>query len=254
MMDQRKFLVINPTGATAVAARELERMGQVVTEAPSPSVTHWLLPVPSFNEDGSLRGSVNFNEITTILAETVTIIGGGLRNLDRNHCWDLLQDESYLAKNAAITAYCALPMIMNALPVVMEGCPVLMIGWGRIGKMLAKLLHQLGADVTVASRSPENRAILAALGYGAEDPTEMSYILGRYRLIINTAPAVTLSEAQLAHRREDCVLIDLASVPGLPCSGVISARGLPGKYAPESSGKLIARTILGFCAQKEGRI
>ena len=38
--------------------------------------------------------------------------------------------------------------------------------------------------------------------------------------------------------------IDLASEPGMQGKSVIPARGLPGKYAPESSGKLIADTIL----------
>jgi hypothetical protein len=34
---------------------------------------------------------------------------------------------------------------------------------------------------------------------------------------------------------------------------VIDARGLPGKLAPESSGKLIAQRILQLCAQKEAK-
>jgi hypothetical protein len=38
--------------------------------------------------------------------------------------------------------------------------------------------------------------------------------------------------------------IDLASQPGIGGNDVIWARGLPGKNAPESSGKLIAQTVL----------
>ena len=38
--------------------------------------------------------------------------------------------------------------------------------------------------------------------------------------------------------------IDLASKPGIGGSDVIWARGLPGKDAPESSGELIAKTII----------
>jgi hypothetical protein len=33
--------------------------------------------------------------------------------------------------------------------------------------------------------------------------------------------------------------------------GIIDGRGLPGKMAPESSGKLIARVVLGLCAREE---
>jgi hypothetical protein len=50
------------------------------------------------------------------------------------------------------------------------------------------------------------------------------------------------------------VKIELASSPGLEGDDVIEALGLPGKYAPETSGKLIARTILRLCAGKEHTI
>lgn len=255
-MQERVFFAANRTGALGFAAAQLERMGQTVAGTPSPAVTHLLLPAPAFTPDGEIRGGGMLCEILRDLPQAVTIIGGGLDRpeLAGYERWDLLKDEGYLAKNAAITAHCALATAMETLPVTLDGCPVLVLGWGRIGKILAKLLSNLGADVTVTSRSPKNRAMLAALNYGAEDPAQLSYILGRYRLIFNTAPAPVLTEDQIVHCRPDCVKIDLASRPGIAGADVIHARGLPGKDAPESSGKLICRTILGLCAQREGKL
>ena len=47
------------------------------------------------------------------------------------------------------------------------------------------------------------------------------------------------------------IKIDLASCPGMDAPDVIWARGLPGKDAPETSGELIARTILRLLYNKE---
>ena len=255
-MQERVLFAANQTGALGFAATELEKLGQIITDAPSPAVTHLLLGAPAFTPDGTIRGGGTLSAILKELPQNIKIIGGGLGRPDlaSYERWDLLKNEGYLAKNAAITAHCALAIAMNALPITLDGCPVLILGWGRIGKVLAKLLNALGADVTVTSRVPEQRAMLAALRYGSEDPSELTYILGRYRLIFNTAPSLILTAERTAHCRPDCIKIDLASTPGIAGTDVIHARGLPGKDAPESSGKLIARTVLGLCAQKEGRL
>lgn len=254
-MQDRVFFAVNRTGALGFAASELERSGQAVADRPSSAVTHLLLPVPAFGPDGALRGGGSLTEILEQIPPSAVVLGGGLNCPELAHraCWDLLENEGYLAKNAAITAHCALAIAIDKLPVTLEACPVLILGWGRIGKVLGKLLRALGADVTITSRDPAQRAMIEALGYRAEDPARLSYLLGRYRLIFNTAPAPVLTPDRAVHCRPDCVKIDLASVPGISGPDVIHARGLPGKDAPESSGRLIARTILGLCAQKEGK-
>ena len=56
----------------------------------------------------------------------------------------------------------------------------------------------------------------------------------------------------MAHCLEDCVKIDLASKPGIEDEDVIIARGLPGIHFPESSGKLIADTLLRLCQEENG--
>ena len=218
-----------------------------ISPTPEPDVTHLLLPVPSFEADGRIRGGGLLEHILADLPENLTVIGGNLNHplLKGYRCIDLLRNGEYVARNAAITAECAIRVAANALPVVWEGCPVLIIGWGRIGKCLAAKLQAMGAFVTVTSRRAEDRCILKAMGYGTADPLHLSR-LEHYRVIFNTAPAVVLENAP-----KNVLKIDLASTPGILGSDVIRAGGLPGKMVPESSGKLITETIIRLFGEKE---
>lgn len=244
MMDQRIFYAAGASPALDQAVHQLKRYGVTFAAAPDRSVTHLLLPVPC-REDMS-RSMED-------LSLDVTIIGG---NLDRPEFSgyrrkDLLKDHDYLSANASITAHCALQVASQHLPVTWEDCPTLVIGWGRIGKCLSALLKNCGCQVSIAARKPSDRAMIRALGYEAEDPQQLGPILRCYRAIFNTAPAPILSHDQSAHCRPDCVKIELASSPGIAGDDVISALGLPAKLAPESSGKLIARSVLRLLAHKE---
>ena len=87
--------------------------------------------------------------------------------------------------------------------------------------------------------------MLEVLGYCAVDFEKVPEILSQYRLLYNTVP-----DLPFIWDLSKVVAIDLASEPGMQGDNVIIARGLPGKYAPESSGKLIAETILQY--HKEG--
>ena len=85
--------------------------------------------------------------------------------------------------------------------------------------------------------------MLKGLGYDVIAEADLASALSGFSLVFNTAPSLLLSREMTA-RCPDCLLIDLASQPGMQGDDVLWARGLPGKMAPESSGKLIAETIL----------
>lgn len=89
--------------------------------------------------------------------------------------------------------------------------------------------------------------MLCALGY---EPAKLDD-LGKYRCIVNTAPAQILTAEQLQEADEQCFLLDLASMRCIPSERAVHARGLPGKCLPEASGKLIGRTILHYLNHKE---
>lgn len=247
-MNVPVFYAAVQTDALRHATAQLQRFGCDFASRADNTVTHLLLGVPSFEPDGTLKGGGDLADILSRLPKQITVFGGSLSHpaLEGYTTVDLLKDPFYLAQNANITAHCALRLALPRLPVTLEGCHVLVIGWGRIGKCLARLLKQLGAIVTVAARKETDRAALLSLGYDVEDSTALGYSLLRYRVIFNTVPENILPKEAVAYCRPDCLKIDLASVLGIQAEDVLWARGLPGKYAPESSGELIARSILRY--------
>lgn len=234
-MYQQTFCTLGDTAALRAAAFELWSLGWEYDA----SAKIILLPVPSFDTEGRIRGG---GRLEDNLPDDAVIFGGNLakETLSDYRCFDLLKDPFYLAENAAITAHCALGLGMEHLSTTLDGCPVLVLGWGRIGRCLARLLRALHADVTVYARKEEDRALLSALGYSTLSHLEDAATIKSFPLIYNTAPTLLLTEEMVTCRQ---VKIDLASTPGIRAKDVIWARGLPNAYAPASSGALIAKTV-----------
>lgn len=233
-------ILLYPVVTTASAKHAvslLHKYGIPTITHPAPDITHLMLDVPSFNPEGSLRSGEDLEIILERIPPDVTVIGGNLTHpaLASYRKLDLLQDEAYLARNAAITADCALRIAAPLLKTTFQDTPTLILGWGRIGKCLAGLLKAIGTPVTVAVRSKKDLAMLQALGYTAVD---YSHLPESVELVFNTVPGQNFENIS------GCVKIDLASQRSLPGEDVIWARGLPGIIAPESSGRLIAETIL----------
>ncbi len=245
-MTNAKFQLMGHSAAIIYAAAALHDIGYPLLPYPDRDATHLLLPVPSFEAEGIVRGGSDICHVLALLPKDITIVGGNLEHpaLAGYKTIDLLKDPDYTAANAGITAHCAVELAMNQLPVTFQSQPVLVIGWGRIGKCLARLLQQMGANVTVAARKEADRALLRTLGYGAVDTQALDPL--PYRVIFNTVPQMLLPVC-----RGNALKIDLASRQGMGGNDVIWARGLPGKDAPESSGELIAKTIIRLMEEEE---
>ena len=252
-MEKRLFYIGADTPATKYAKVFLTQLGCRITDTPNEAVSHLLLNTPAFSAETNLIGGGDLREILHTLPSHVNIIGGNLTVplLQSYSTWDLLQNEGYLAENAAITAECALRVACEHSPAVLAGTPVLILGWGRIGKCLARLLRAVSANVTISARKEADIALAHALGYEAVPLRCIEPLLPRYRILFNTVPSLILPETAVQRCATDCLKIELASTPGIGGSDVISARGLPSKLAPESSGQLIAKTILKLCKQEE---
>ncbi len=225
---QMPCLYIASSPALDHARGILDKSGVRINDRIDENVSHILLPIPT-------------REIPEGLPEHCVIIGG---NIPKGI--DLLQDPYYLAQNAAITAHGAIKTAMNKLPVCLWDCETLILGWGRIAQSLAHLLKGLGVRVSIGARKPEAVALAGALGFDAIPLDNLN--CKPYRLVFNTVPA------NLGLKAEDfppnCLKIELASVKALPGEDVIWARGLPGKEAPESSGRLIAERVYSILYQQ----
>lgn len=158
----------------------------------------------------------------------------------------ILQDEAFLLENARVTAEGALRLLMGADGDDVFGKRCLMIGYGRIGQALTGMLRALGASVTVAAR---NAAARAAAG-DAIDIGGIDERLPTFDFILNTAPAVLLTERNLPFVRRDAQIIELASPPyGVDFDAaerlhkrVRLESGLPARYAPKAA----ARAVVNF--------
>lgn len=148
---------------------------------------------------------------------------------------------------------------MEQTAYTLQGARCLVIGYGRIGARLAGKLRALGAAVQVSARSARDFARIAAAGMGALDTRCLAGRLGGFDLIFNTVPAPVLGSAELAGLSADCLIIDLASMPGgiAPDAGlpdgcrVLHALSLPGRVAPLSAARAIHETVRTIL-QEEG--
>jgi len=135
----------------------------------------------------------------------------------------------------------------------------LCLGFGRIGKVLAKMLSGIGANVSVAARKASDFAWISAYGYTPLHIEKLEDKIGKYDVVFNTVPHLILDFSLLSKLKKDVLVIDLASRPGGTAFDVARQLGvkvkwelsLPGRVAPQTAGKIIANTILNIVESQE---
>lgn len=164
---------------------------------------------------------------------------------------DIMKREELAVLNTISTAEGTIEIAISNTNKILHGSNVLILGFGRIGKVLARKLAGLSAIVTCAARKDEDLAWIKAYGHRFTNINTLGENLAQYDLIINTVPHLILTPERLQYVKEDCLLIDLASNPG----GIdkkevkeknlklIWALALPGKVAPVTTAEFIKDTI-----------
>ncbi len=143
---------------------------------------------------------------------------------------------------------------MRLLPITLHGSRALVLGFGRVGKVLARTLDALGAETYVEARKFEDLSWIKCYGYHGIYLPDLAGGLGSFDVIFNTIPHEILTDEHLRQLRSDCLLIDLASAPGgirleaAHALGLqaVSALSLPGKVAPQTAGEIIKHTIINI--------
>lgn len=164
---------------------------------------------------------------------------------------DLLKREEFTVLNTISTAEGTIQIAMEETQRTVHGSNVLVMGFGRIGKVLAKMLDGIGAKVYCEARKNEDIAWIKAYGYSPVHLNNLNEHLGEFDIIINTIPFQILDNDRLNLVKKDAVLIDIASNPGgidrkaakEKNLKVIWALSLPGKVAPLTSAQFIKETI-----------
>lgn len=170
---------------------------------------------------------------------------------NNNEIIDILTFEELAIQNAIPTAEGAIQMAMEKSKITLHNSNCLVLGFGRIGKVLAKMLSGIGAHVYCEARKQQDIAWINAYQYNAIHLNEINNLLGKFDFIFNTIPYMVLDKNNLPLIKRDCLMIDLASKPGgidyneakkLSLS-VEWLLALPGKVAPKTSAQYIYEII-----------
>lgn len=224
-----------------------------------------ILPLPSVRADKSVNApmserSIFFSDGALSVMKTKPVFAA-MRDrllrayplLDGGEVFDYAARDDFAVLNAVPTAEGAVELAMREYEGTIFGSSALVVGFGRIGKILARMLRSLGATVTVCARKPSDFAYIAALGYKAKHTNALSYVHG-YDLVFNTVPAMIFDETLLKNTDKSALIIDLASLPGgvdfesARKLGIDAHRALslPGKCSPKTAGEIIKKTVFSI--------
>lgn len=167
---------------------------------------------------------------------------------------DFMKLPEVVKGNAYITAEGTLAEVLRYADRSVREQKILVTGYGCCGSEIASVFARLGADVTVAARREEVREQIRFDGYKACSFGELEEIAKEADTVINTVPAMVLTEAVLSRMRSDALIVDIASRPGgtdFETAQKLGIRarlslGLPGIYTTTSSAGLLRDAIFRY--------
>ena len=222
-----------------------------------------VLPLPVTKNNKTLNASFAKHEILLrdilelIPDEKLVLLGMGNDIFTREllgtgaEYHDYYKREELTVKNALLTAEGVLGIILDRLPVTVYGLSTVITGYGRVGYFTAKLLHALGADVTVCARDPVQRAKAETAGMKAKRLPALTEEIKAADCVINTVPSKLITADIIASSKKECLFIEAASAPyGIDFDAcaqygrtLVKAFSLPGKTSPKTAGIIIADTV-----------
>ena len=206
---------------------------------------------PFSEKNISIRELMHVINAKILIAGTIAPEVYDLANDEYIEIIDIMKREELAVLNTISTAEGTIEIIIENTNKIIHGSKVLILGFGRIGKVLARKLAGLSAKVTCAARKDEDLAWIKAYGHIGTNINSIGENLAEYDIIINTVPHLILTEERIKYIKEDCLLVDLASNPG----GIdkkaakdknlklIWALALPGKVAPVTTAEFIKDTV-----------
>ncbi len=159
--------------------------------------------------------------------------------------FDAKDDEKFTLENAEISAIGAVSYVIGSEKSAPRDLNIGIIGYGRIGRELARIFLFLGARVKIFTSKPEVRKELG--GYGVESASSEvgfdSCAISGIDVLINTAPT-NLAHLFPSHATENMRVIDLATGDSFPgVSGVEYLPSIPENLYPVSGGAAYGKAI-----------
>ncbi len=209
-----------------------------------------LLPVPT-TRDGEHIFCPQTNKIIPLdfvkkARENTLVLSCGY-TFEKINCIDYLKLDSFCYLNAVPTAEGAIAKAILDTPFCLWKSRVLVVGNGRVAKILADRLKNLGCNLTVSARKSRDFAFLDAMGIKHIYTNEVAKNAHRFDIIFNTIDIPLFEDFD---KLRNCYLYDLST---RGCIDFDKAKeqnikayklpGLPGKTAPYTAGKIIAQTV-----------
>lgn len=206
---------------------------------------------PFSDKEISIRELIHYLNAKILIAGSITPEIYDMANDEYIEIIDIMKREELAVLNTVSTAEGTIEIAISNTNKIIHGSEVLILGFGRIGKVLARKMAGLSAKVTCAARKDEDLAWIRAYGHNETNINVLGENLSKYDLIINTVPHLILNKERLQYVKKDALLIDLASNPG----GIdkreakernlklVWALALPGKVAPVTTAEFIKDTI-----------
>ena len=235
------------------------------------------LPIPfsrdEINVNLSMQNKIRIYDLISLINRESITFGGQFSKevkdyfISHNITYiDYFDIEAFQIQNALLSAEGAIYYAKQKFQRCIYGSEIAILGFGRIGKILAYLLHLQGAKITVCARKDSDFTWSRLIGFNgvkmkiSGNMSNLNLIDNKYDIIFNTIPSWIMDEEFAKRKNSNTIIIDLASHPFGIDEKLVSKynlvyyreTGIPGRYAPESAGEIIATTILNNINNMEG--
>lgn len=222
-----------------------------------------ILPLPYSADGRSVNAPFYSRKISVCdvasMRGDALVMGGRLDEALSFPAIDYYAREDFAVLNAIPTAEGAVKLAVEQTKRTVCGADVAVLGFGRVGKVLAKTLISMGARVTVYARSAEARAWARVFFCTARPFEELCEHISHHTCIFNTVPTTVLTEEALSRACKGAFYAELASAPyGADAESVkraglryALASALPGRVTPKSAGRIIYETLKEIIREEE---
>lgn len=226
-----------------------------------------ILPIPITRDGKNINSPFAKNKITLnkkfiSLLNHKNIFGGIIPQIlehlnDKNCDFYDYNTENFKILNAELTSEAAIKFAISNCDLSLFKRKILVTGYGRIGKIISKLLKNMGNDVYVCARNPQDLCWANLNGYNTFNIKDIAKNLD-FNVIFNTVPSVIFTKEILKLLPKNTYIIDLASIPGgmdfesakeLKIKSY-QALGLPGKIFPKNAGEIVKKVIYEIIEEK----
>lgn len=216
-----------------------------------PSTDHKTIYAPFSSSTITIDDTlINLLENKIIFCGKKEALYGANNNFKNLTIRDYSSREEFMIFNALPTAEGAISIALKEYDKILSGSNCLITGFGRIGKVLAKLLKAFECHVEISARKNIDLSWIETLGYTPIHADNLNSI-SKYDLIFNTVPYMVFDKYLLSTCKKETIIIDLASSPGgtdfeYAKENKIKALhtlGLPGKNTPYTAAKIIKKSI-----------